>query len=276
MKTIQCNLCSGNVSRKSFIYRSRDIDLIQCPGCGLVFDADLIINPDTASRIGVQDGIDFYFKRNNNLLFKRELHRLFAIVPPPAKLLDFGCGVGLFLKEASLFGYELCGVETNKSAIEYMLLHENIPVLETVEEVIQKYGEKSFDIIFLNHSLEHVSDPMHILTSLYKILKPSGLIGIVVPAYNRLTAFIDKFYRFLIEKGHLYYYTEKTLSEYLIMAGFKNPEKVPPLMGGFLIRSFSNSLSNPTLKILLEVVQKTLATAAFFGININLALYARK
>lgn len=276
MKTIQCNLCSNNVSRKSLIYQSRDIDLVQCSGCGLVFDADLIINPDRASMAGVQDGIDFYFRRNNTLLFKRELQRLSAIMPPPGKLLDFGCGVGLFLKEAFRSGYEVCGVETNQSAIEYMAMHENIPVLETVEEVLQKYGEDSFDIIFMNHSLEHVSDPMHILTSLYKILKPSGLIGIVVPAYNRLTAFIDQFYRFLVGKGHLYYYTDKTLSKYLIKAGFKNPEKVTPLMGGFLIRSFPNIFPDSALNFFLEVMQTTLAATAFCGIDINVALYDRK
>lgn len=95
-------------------------------------------------------------------------------------LLDFGCADGLFLR--SLPARARIGVEANpavrKQCIELsrqasrpIELHEN---LSTVTN-------ESVDVVISNHSLEHVLNPLHEIREVERVLKPAGLLLIVVP-----------------------------------------------------------------------------------------------
>lgn len=276
MVTIPCNLCGWNVGMQDIIYQGNEITLAQCPGCSLVFDIDVNNEPQGKTNIGVHDGIDFYLERKNELVFQEEIRRISKISPPPGRLLDFGCGIGLFLKEANSHGYDIYGIELNRGAVDHIRKNALFPIFLTIEETTKQLGSCFFDIIVLNHTLEHVSDPLNVLSGLKKLLKPSGLIVVVVPYYNRLTRVINRYYHFLIVKGHQFYFIEKTLTQYLVKTGFTDIEKKTPIMGGFAMRAFGDKLSIVAKKLIIKSLWMLLGIMRMVGLNINLTMYARK
>ncbi len=108
----------------------------------------------------------------------------FRHLPLPAgkRLLDVGCGAGYFLRIAKGLGAIAEGIEPSGYAAE-QARHQGIEVFcGTAEEYAQKSnGAKRFDIITLNHVLEHLLDPVATLATLKTLLNSEGIIWIAVP-----------------------------------------------------------------------------------------------
>jgi SAM-dependent methyltransferase len=143
-----------------------------------------------------------------------------AITTPGLKLLDVGCGDGKFLQEMKNRGLKVYGIEPDEIKYElsrkkslnvfYGFLHE------------LNFKEQFFDIITLNHVLEHVSNPIETLEKIRKILKDSGLVIIQVPrADSFLAKVFGKDCQIFAVPYHLFNYSLKALSILLIKKGFK-------------------------------------------------------
>lgn len=89
-------------------------------------------------------------------------------------ILDFGCGTGGVL--SALPASKRIGVEVNPVASEVAQAK-----LDLVVPDISKIADQSVDLIISNHAMEHVENPAHTIRELYRVLKPGGLIRIVVP-----------------------------------------------------------------------------------------------
>lgn len=95
-----------------------------------------------------------------------------------SRVLDFGCGGGFLLSE--LFQNHKYGVEINDTAAS-LAKDKGLEVFSTVESYLKIYGESSVDLVISNHALEHTSNPTQEIISLYKCLKPGGVVHIFVP-----------------------------------------------------------------------------------------------
>lgn len=72
--------------------------------------------------------------------------------------------------------------------------------------------ENRFDVIILNHVLEHLSNPLEKLSSLRQLLTPDGIVYLGVPH-------MDVFGYWQLQNAHLYYFTRRTLVHYAAKAG---------------------------------------------------------
>ncbi len=96
------------------------------------------------------------------------------------KILEIGCGSGLFVKLAQNVGLNVEGIEINPSAVQEAK-NQGLPVeLIDLEDAVDLYGS-SFDAVCSFQVLEHVTNPGNFIHSSLALLKPGGKMIICVP-----------------------------------------------------------------------------------------------
>ena len=93
------------------------------------------------------------------------------------RILDFGCGNGANLKRLSGLGYKnLMGFDFDPKAISFVS-SQGISCSGDFLELTKN----SFDIVFLNHVIEHLPDPEITIRKLSTLLRPEGIMMIRTP-----------------------------------------------------------------------------------------------
>jgi 2-polyprenyl-3-methyl-5-hydroxy-6-metoxy-1,4-benzoquinol methylase len=104
------------------------------------------------------------------------------------KVVDIGCGQGIFLKKINGIASRVIGIEYNQQALN--IAKENgLEVFGSEEDLSDLRGK--VDTIFCFHVLEHVKDPMEFIKYLCIFLVDGGRIGISVPDMNGPVKFTD-------------------------------------------------------------------------------------
>lgn len=122
------------------------------------------------------------------------------------QLLDVGSGGGFFPYVARHQGIEARGIEPNRGFAQYALGELGVPTTHAFFQDVE-WPAESFDMITLNHVLEHVEDPCQALRRLRRWLKPSGYLVVEVP--NIEATYHAPQNRFHL--GHLYNFNSATL-----------------------------------------------------------------
>lgn len=112
-----------------------------------------------------------------------ELDAAAMYLPAPrsgnARVIDVGCGSGILLARMQSLGWQVEGVEIDPGGVE-AARKRGVPVRQgTLEE--QKYPDNSFDAVHSAHVIEHVHDPVGLLTECRRILKPGGTLLFITP-----------------------------------------------------------------------------------------------
>jgi 2-polyprenyl-3-methyl-5-hydroxy-6-metoxy-1,4-benzoquinol methylase len=144
------------------------------------------------------------------------------------RLLDVGCGEGVFLGQAAKRGWEIWGTELSSYAARYAssVLGREIFRGELYDA---SFPGQFFDVVTLWHVLEHVRHPARYMAEIRRVIRPGGLLVIAVPNVDDL--FMQAAYRVvrgrplrLFSKEdrevHLYHFSAKTIGMYLERAGF--------------------------------------------------------
>jgi len=219
----------------------RELHSNNCNLCGAEVREESIIRRDPSIRLAKWTIIEEY-DRKNELVLGAEIERISRETGSSGKrLLDFGCGTGSLLAEARRSGFQVCGVETDEAAAAFARRGRDLPVYASIEELRSERGEDVFDVVVARHTVEHVSNPKQTFREFRGLLRPGGLLVIIVPHFNFFTRRIlpnsmPRVSYGFIHKGHQYYFTKNTLSEYLKGAGFPDIEIRYSILGGFLSR----------------------------------------
>jgi 2-polyprenyl-3-methyl-5-hydroxy-6-metoxy-1,4-benzoquinol methylase len=137
------------------------------------------------------------------------------------RLLDFGCGGGSYLRRMSQLGWRVTGLDSSRRAVEKVREELACDVhLGTLPHGDLSPG--SFDVVTMWQSLEHVHRPMEVLRGAYEVLRPGGLIVVAVPNIAGLPAgwFAENWFGLDLPR-HLTHFTPATLSDMLLVAGFR-------------------------------------------------------
>lgn len=131
---------------------------------------------------------------------------------PPAKALDFGAGTGEVLDALAQRGWSTYGFEPSDLAREALARRHAV--------VDAMPAEETFDLVIVQHVLEHLRDPLEAVRSLARALIPGGHLYVAVPDLGRLAAHRDLSY--VVENGaHLFSLTQAGLSSVLSLAGLE-------------------------------------------------------
>jgi SAM-dependent methyltransferase len=138
------------------------------------------------------------------------------------RLLDVGCGTGLFLEEMQRTGrWQLWGVEPNLEAATYVQKVLGVTVTHaTFEEVGLPLA--SFDVVTLWYVLEHLRSPMQALRKVYQLLRPGGFLVFAIPNYESLgRRTFGRFWSAWDLPRHLHVFPRPVLQRMLHDSGFE-------------------------------------------------------
>jgi SAM-dependent methyltransferase len=143
--------------------------------------------------------------------WKGDLYRKYMLYPAirdnlKGKALDVGCGIGNFLA----FRPNTVGIDINHYNVKYC--HQRgFKEAYLVGEDTWPFLEESFDSAILDNVLEHLSDPLPLLSQISRVLKKKGILVIGVPAPAG----------FAYDSDHKVFYTEEKLRLLLEKIGFE-------------------------------------------------------
>lgn len=229
---VRCPLCGGNVTSAltNVDRHNLGVKLVACRGCGMG-----MISPRPESRWFDEFYTNTYWPIYISSRFKdldemyigdrciERAEQIFnTITPnflhPPGSYLDVGCGQGAMLAEfrkryptASYFG-----VESSRAAAEFCRRRHGINI-EVAHWDFAKPDDLSgpFDLITLIHVLEHVLDPVDVLTRAVQRLSGTGLIYVEVP-----DLLSDKWSgKEFIHIAHVWYFHEIALRNLFLRCG---------------------------------------------------------
>ncbi len=217
-----CNLCKRGDT--TVLYKIGDYHIVKCKKCNLVYVQE-IMNEKNSDDLYSEEY--FYYKNYKNLQTEiRQMMKISLFVNLDRyrlqnTLLEVGCAEGIFLEAAKRKGWQVSGVEISQWASKFAREELNLQVFTgSLEQTC--FSENYFDVIYMNHVIEHLDNPIKVLRILLKILRPGGIAIINTPNFNGLSRIVLKEeWRAISPERHLYYFTPHTLRKLLIKTGFK-------------------------------------------------------
>jgi len=135
----------------------------------------------------------------------------------PKKILDIGCGLGWLLSSLS-DEWDKYGIEVSQFASKHAKQFGNIHngTLDDFPEVVD------FDIIVMNHVIEHLADPVAALNKIRSMLSDDGVFIIGTPDFDSAAArrYGDRF-RLLNDPTHISLFSSDSMHRCLRDHGFK-------------------------------------------------------
>lgn len=228
-----CPICQSEIIGE-YHHDFRDNTIFRCKQCQVQF-----MNPVYSDDYLTQYYADYYTggispdkvlkgqERTNKIKF----HAIEKFIKTPGRLLDFGCGNGNFIHSALKKGWKVTGYDVDCEAMQRVAKRFAVNVgcgnLENND-----WQKEEFDFIHAHHVVEHLKNPVEVLSYLNSVLKRGGYFYAGVPNINALSARV----KFFLEKTglrkknigkyydsghHVFYYTPASFTYLLKRCGFE-------------------------------------------------------
>jgi len=224
---IRCPICKSESAHLSF--EKFNLQMAECSNCGLVFTKEVPSYSDGRYNIEWFEkeylpsfGIDPKKPKTEHLnaRFDKDLEVLERYVKK-GNLLDVGAGAGLLLNRAKERGWNVFGVEPAPYGVAFAKQHFGIEIFQGLLKDAPLEAE-SFDAIILQDVIEHVPDPLEVLSDTKRLLKSGGVVFLTTPNYGSLARGIYRSNWNLISPAeHLSLFRPKTMRKVLVSAGLE-------------------------------------------------------
>ena len=155
--------------------------------------------------------------------FRRSLDFSFRYLSrqKPGRVLDVGCGSGSWLSLARAAKWSVAGTDPDPAA-RSLGLKQGLEIREGGAEAWADEPE-SFDVVTMNHVIEHVHDPLDTLRTIRMLLRRGGMLYIETPNVDALGLDIyGRNWRGLEPPRHLVLFNYDSIASALSAAGFAN------------------------------------------------------
>ncbi len=229
-----CCCCCGEFNCTKILGQDRygmGVNTVICNNCGLVFT-----NP-----MPTDDSLEYFYKKHYRNFYETTenpdsdyiekgrfiekanylLLHLKPYLGKNNKILDLGCSEGSVLKVLCEFFFynlngnaELVGVEPNVNYAKYAQNNLDADIVNSMVGDFFLKSSKKFDVIIMNHTLEHFRDPNIVLEEVSKRVCDGGYVYVEVPnlEYNNLGIWF-------FHIAHLYHFTPYTLERLALKFG---------------------------------------------------------
>ncbi len=205
------------------VARAKDRKILECINCGLGGVSPFPSKGGIAKTI--DDVSEKFFQdyqkeeKSYTSYFKKKLDDI-ASYEPVGRLLDVGCGPGLFMKLAQERGWQVVGVDLSEEAVKKGKKDKITIKHGTLDSA--KLGQNMFDVITGFQLIEHVQKPDALLRKMSARIKKGGLIVITTPDKKGFLAQLSGKHWFeYYNKEHLFFFNQKSLREMIEKAGFE-------------------------------------------------------
>ena len=123
---------------------------------------------------------------------------------PPASILEAGCGWGTNFERLEFAGYQISGLDISRVTLAGL----DRPDRKLIEADLSRNlpdDPPLYDCVLALDVIEHIDDDSHALRQLARLVKPSGVIIVSVPALPELYSEFDNV------QGHRRRYTRESL-----------------------------------------------------------------
>jgi SAM-dependent methyltransferase len=143
-----------------------------------------------------------------------------AHTPGAARLLDFGCGGGRFLEQMRALGWKVTGIDICTDAVQRLREERGLAAFAG-SLPHPALRPRSFEVVTMWHSLEHVHQPRQVLRAAHDLLIPGGKLIVAVPNIDSLPFdwFGPDWYGLDLPR-HLTHFSPDTLRDMLQSCGF--------------------------------------------------------
>lgn len=213
---IHCPAC-GIAVLPEFIERHGGFTINRCPACDVIF-SDPMANPGASwYETSEMYAIGRFFNpvvgwHHRQFLDDKNIYG--------KRLLDVGCGAGIFLNEAKKKGYEAYGIDFDKENVKIAKERYGIAnvYVDGVDGLAREFSGKKFDVITFFEVLEHLESPASFINEVKAILSHGGHIALSLPNRERTLDFLgDADY----PPNHLTKWNRKSLVLFLERNGFE-------------------------------------------------------
>jgi ubiquinone/menaquinone biosynthesis C-methylase UbiE len=203
--------------------------LLRCPACRFRFVGDPLSDDELKIYYRehyATEGEENYrrIQRDNGRRGAARLERMArrmgrSIVGQQA--IDVGAGYGYLVQALRDRGVDAVGIDPSESCVSYGCEKLGIPLSQRSLEEVEADGQR-YDIVTLGDVIEHISQPVELLSACRSILKPDGLLVIKTDHFESTAAQLMglSFYR-LTPVEHISLFTPTTLSTAARRAGFE-------------------------------------------------------
>ncbi|HBC85794.1 MAG TPA: hypothetical protein DCZ94_02445 [Lentisphaeria bacterium] len=219
-KLNQCYLCAGPIIEKFLTAYDRqfagpdDYVYSKCRSCGLVF-MNPLPKPEQISAFYPREYSPHQEKPGRG---KRKSGRNLFKSQGSNRLLEVGCGTGSLLKRHQELGWNVRGVEINSNACG--ICRSNGLEVHCGTLLDAPFDNERFDVIFFNHVIEHLLDPVAVFKKAADLLAASGKIILLTP--NNASLSFGKYgsaWYHLDAPRHIFLYGPESLRELCAKTG---------------------------------------------------------
>ncbi len=200
------------------LFSGRNFEVVRCTKCGL---CRTVPAPELHRKAGAAKEL----KRNiqREILWRKFAKQILNEVTAFKKkgvLLDVGCAEGILVDEANKQGFDAIGVEIDASRVRYA--HKFV-TNKVINENFEDFNpERKFDVITMNHVIEHLKNPKSFLARAVRMLEDDGILVIGAPNIDGAmrTVLGSRWYPYSPEE-HFWHFSPKTLINLMKESGFR-------------------------------------------------------
>jgi SAM-dependent methyltransferase len=228
-----------------------------CNHCGLIFSQQQLSEDSAKIFYGeyyrkIYEGVPEptldhgYYK---HLYTGKMVPKVPRFIGQDSTVLELGCGGGWNLLPFLKKGVRHVGYDYDGYMIKFGRERYGLSLREGGLETAQ-VDQIRADFVIISHVLEHINDPITFMRGVSAVLKEGGLVRITVPCLDCLGYFggsgIGYRLGMALQNAHTYTFSEKTLHELLLIAGF---DPVVLVRGFCLARTSRNKVGRNKVDI---------------------------
>ncbi|MFO0945353.1 MAG: class I SAM-dependent methyltransferase [Planctomycetota bacterium] len=160
-----------------------------------------------------------------------------AKIRPNARILDVGCGTGLFARRlaenfphASVVGLDLSEGMLNKAAVNCAEVADRVELVKGDSENLP-FNDGTFDLVTCIHSFHHYPNQEKVVREMYRVLKPDGQVMIIDGDRDQPWGWLVFDIVVTTIEGLVHHCSAKQFKHMYEQAGF---ETTKPVRGGWL------------------------------------------
>lgn len=162
------------------------------------------------------------------------------------RVLDVGCGEGSILREigSRMASAAAVGVEPGRGFADFARTYSGATILDSLSD-LRRDGADSFDLIIVNHVLEHVACPVTFLRDLVPLTRSEGSVYVDVPDGTRYRSLTD------LHIAHLCHFSPGTLQAAAARAGLQTAhiERHDPPLHPFSLRALLRARAHAPVSV---------------------------
>lgn len=229
-----CGFCGG--TEEESILPVGQLRVVRCVSCNLIRTNPRFTREQLLTRICDAEGNPVDRFRRFYLSPRTATYRKWLAALQPVRetrrLLDIGCGLGLFLEEACRVGWDSVGIDPSPANVKHAA-ERGLKVLQGTAELAPALVDGRFDFVTFWDAFEHLADPLEVLAIVQGLLKPGGLVLMRLPDASvlntppSLSVWERSLYSFYTRHlfpwypdRHLYHYSPEVLLNLMTEAGF--------------------------------------------------------